>query len=154
MSNEARYVQTFNDWMTDWNPDAFVTINLPNKPNGLKRVRDHAFYLNCWTRAAEATLLGPRTLKIADFDRRIVWLFRREISPDDLTHYHAVVKFPLDRPWRDEQDSWSNVTRCERLQSALRIASSRTPEPFIRKNGYQPSAADVDVRPYAADRNH
>lgn len=27
---------------------------------------------------------------------------RREVSADDLIHYHAVVKFPTDRPWRDE----------------------------------------------------
>jgi hypothetical protein len=46
------------------------------------------------------------------------------------------------------------VTRCDRLQAALRLATDRTPEPFTPKNVYQPFAADIDVRPYDADRNH
>jgi hypothetical protein len=175
--NEQRYVDAFKQWMTEWHPHAFVTINLPNNPHPVKRVRAHPFYLTCWTRAAEADLLGPRTLKIADFDRRIVWLFRREVSADGLVHYHAVVRFPTDRPWRDEyryveqvkglktdvsfkqrmseRPGLENViTRCARLRQALRLASSRTPEPFTPKNGYQPSVADIDVRPYDPERNH
>lgn len=154
-TNDQRYIESFKQWMTDWNPHAFVTVNLPNQPNELKRVRAHSSYLTLWTRNAEADVLGPRTLKIADFNRRIVWLFRREVSADGLVHYHAVVRFPTDRPWREEQPDTDNVvTRCERLQSALRLASSRTPEPFRPKNGYLPSVADIDVRPYDADRNH
>jgi hypothetical protein len=41
-----------------------------------------------------------------------------------------------------------------RVEQALRLASSRTPEPFTPKNGYQPSVADIDVRPYDVERNH
>jgi hypothetical protein len=172
-TNEQRYVEAFTQWMTDWKPDAFVTINLPKVT---RAPRPESFYLTQWTVAAESDLLGPRTRKIADFDRRIVWLFRREVSPDNLIHYHAVVKFPIDRPWRDEyrydqkikgvttdvsfkqrmseRGFESVITRCRRLEQALRIASSRTPEPFTRKNEYQPSVADIDVRPYDVERNH
>jgi hypothetical protein len=147
-----QYVEAFKEWMTDWNPHAFVTVNVPHERAA---PREPTFYLTCWTRCAEADLLGPRTLKITDFNRRIVWLFRREVSAEDLVHYHALVKFPASRPWRDERpDFYSVVHRCDRLQTALRLATSRTPEPFTPKNGYQPCAADVDVRPYDADRNH
>jgi hypothetical protein len=77
------------------------------------------------------------------------------VSAGGLAHYHAVVKFPTSRPWRDERpDTSSLVTRCERVEQALRLATSSTPEPFLRKDAYQPRAADIDVRPYDADRNH
>jgi hypothetical protein len=100
--------------MTDWNPHAFVTVNVPHEASA---PRGPNFYLTCWTRTAEVDLLGPRTLKIADFNRRIVWLLRREVSTDGLAHYHAVVKFPASRPWRDERpDTDSLVTRCDRLE--------------------------------------
>jgi hypothetical protein len=147
-----QYRDEFKKWMTALSPHAFVTVNVPHERSA---PREPSFYLTCWTRCAEADLLGPRTLKISDFDRRIVWFFRREVSADDLVHFHAVVKFPSDRPWRDERpDTYSLVTRCERLEQALRLATSRTPEPFTRKNGYQPCAADIDCRPYDAERNH
>ena len=152
ITEERRYLEAFNMWMTDWNPHAFVTVNVPHEASA---PREPTFYLTCWTRCAEADLLGPRTLKVADFNRRIVWLLRREVSADDLVHYHALVKFPASRPWRDERPDFYNVVhRCDRLQAALRLATSRTPEPFTPKNVYQPCAADVDVRPYDADRNH
>jgi hypothetical protein len=147
-----QYRDAFQQWMTAWNPHAFVTVNVPHERSA---PREPSFYLTCWTRCAEADLLGPRTLTIADFNRRIVWLLRREVSADGLVHYHAVVRFPASRPWRDEQpDIYNVVTRCDRLQAALRLATTGTPEPFTPKNVYQPFAADIDVRPYDADRNH
>ena len=172
-TNEQRYIQAFTQWITtDWKPNAFVTINLPK---ARRADRPESFYLTHWTRTAEADLLGPRTLKIADFDRRIVWLCRREVSPDDLIHYHAVVRFPVDRPWRDEyryQEKKGVTTdvsfkrrmserglelvlhRCQRLEQALRLPSSRTPEPFRPKDTTLPLTADIDVRPYDPERNH
>jgi hypothetical protein len=152
-TQQNRYIQCFKDWMDQWKPHAFVTMNLPN---ARRAPRPESFYLTCWTRAAEADLLGARTLKLNDINRRIVWLLRREISPDGLLHYHAVVKFPTARPWREERTPgwYSVIDRCQRLQSALCLASSRTPEPFTATNGYQPSAANVDVRSYDRERNH
>src|SRR5882672_11132461 len=101
MTNRERsYVEAFKQWMTAWTPHAFATVNLPNARTA---PREETFYLTCWTRAAENDLLGGRTFKITDFDRRIVWLFRREVSPDELIHYHGIVKFPLNRPWQDER---------------------------------------------------
>lgn len=44
--------------------DAFVTINLPKAH---RAPRPESFYLTHWTRTAEAGVLGPRTLKFADF---------------------------------------------------------------------------------------
>jgi hypothetical protein len=146
------YVNDFKTWMMEWKPHAFATFNLPN---ARRAPREETFYLNYWTRAAEADVLGARTVKeVTDFDRRIVWLCRRAVSPDELIHYHAIGRFPLHRPWRDERpESYSIVSRCERLERALRVASSRTPEPFSDGDGYQPSVADIDVRPFHAERH-
>lgn len=169
MTNTKRtYVKAFKQWMTEWKPHAFVTINLPH----VRRApREETYYLSRWTRAAEGDVLGQHTVKeITDFNRRIVWLCRREVSPDGMIHYHAIVKFPVNRPWRDEfayaekkgtttdvsfrrrmsEHGFANVVRrCAVLKTALQRASCRTPEPFTPL-----SVADIDVRPFDAERNH
>lgn len=131
VTGEPEYVTAFHRWMKDWNPDAFVTINLPHERY---RPRDPLFYLNYWTRSAEADVLGPRTLKLPDYDRRIVWMFRREVAPDELIHYHGIVRFPPNREWRHERTAGVQdlAVRCKRLQDALKAASAITPEPFTK----------------------
>jgi hypothetical protein len=153
---EGEYVRAFRNWMDAWKPHAFVTINLPHETDRLRVKHDPEFYLNCWTRCAEAQVLGPRTRKIADYSRRIVCMFRREVAPDGLIHYHGPAWFPMARPWRDEKDGRYSVSlRCERLELALRIASSRTPEPFTPKDGYLPNTADILVIPFNnSERDH
>lgn len=147
-----KYVEAFKAWMTDWQPDAFVTINLPGEHAA---PRNAEFYLSLWTRVAEADLLGPRTLKLPHFDRRIVWLFRREVSTNKLVHFHAIVKFPTNRQvWRGETAGFDPAARYERVANALRAASRRTPEVHRSKGLHQPLSADIDVRPYRGDWNH
>lgn len=152
----ALYIDTFRDWMESWKPHAFVTVNLPREMDFRQVQHDPQFYLNVWTRCAEADVLGTRTLKQTTYDRRIVWMFRREVSPKGLVHYHGPAWFPLGRTWRDEEPGRFNVrNRCERLQLALRLASSRTPEPFTRQGMHVPNAADIDVIPFdIPERDH
>lgn len=150
-SKHAEYIKSFNGWMEEWKPHAFATVNLPNQ----RTARSPEFYLSLWTRVAESRVLGQRTLKVADSERRLVWLFRREVSDGGLIHYHALVRFPPERPWLGETASYSSDvhTRCKRLQEALCSASQRTPEPFRNLRSRLPLIeADIDVRPY--DRNH
>ena len=59
-----------------------------------------------------------------------------------------------DRGEMNQPDNYSVMTRRLRLERALHLASSRTPEPFTARNINQPFAADIDVRPYVADHNH
>lgn len=153
---ESPYVTAFRTWLEEWKPHAFVTFNLPHEQDKLRVKHDPEFYLNCWTRCAEADVLGTRTLKIADYSRRIVWMFRREVAPDGLTHYHGPAWFPLRRPWRNETPGRYNVVqRCERLELALRTASSRMPEPYAPKDAFLPTAADILVIPFNnAERDH
>lgn len=155
-TRESAYVTAFRNWMDDWKPHAFVTINLPHELDQRSVQHDPQFYLNLWTRCAEADVLGTRTLKHTQFARRIVWMFRREVAPDGLIHYHGPAWFPLGQPWRDETPGRYNLLdRCERLELGLRMASSRTPEPFTPKNGYLPNAADVKVIPWdSTERDH
>lgn len=145
--NKNPYVAAFGDWMMkSWQPDAFATINVPREngdqrePHGLDR--DPLFYLNLWTRNAEASVLGRRTLKIPDYYRRIVWMFRREVARG-MTHYHGIVRFPVDRRWRYEAEdgNYDVSDRCDRLKQALQRASARTPEPFT-----EPRDADSHSR--------
>ena len=152
----AVYVAAFREWMEAWKPHAFVTVNLPKELDKTRVQRTPHSYLNCWTRCAEAGVLGTRTLKQTTYDRRIVWMFRREVAPDGLIHYHGPAWFPLGRTWREETPGRFNVgNRCERLQLALRLASSRTPEPFTPKNVLLPNAADIDVIPFdIPERDH
>lgn len=133
--NTSGYKRAFNKWMKDWKPDAFVTVNLPHERHRHRMLRDAQFYLNLWTRRAEAAVLGTRTLKDADYERRLVWLFRREEAADGLIHYHGIVKFPAGRPWESESGAaiYDPAERCQRLQDALKRASARTPEPFTMK---------------------
>jgi hypothetical protein len=131
--------------MKEFKPDAFVTINMPNASRGLPR--DPLFYLHQWTRKAEATVLGRRTLKIADYNRRLVWLFKREVA-DGLAHYHALVRFPRGRRWRGEPTQTDIAVRCSRLRDALVEASRSTPEPYERTAIDAIRGADIDVRPY------
>lgn len=145
----ALYIETFTDWMESWKPHAFVTINLPHERDKRRVPHDPQFYLTLWTKCAEADLLGTRTLKQPDYDRRIVWMFRREVAPDGLIHYHGIAWFPLGRTWREEEPGPFKLrNRCERLQLALRLASSRTPEPFTRQGTLYPNAADINVIPF------
>jgi hypothetical protein len=148
--NTKSFIAAFKNWTTtDFKMDAFATVNLPRAKTA---PRSEAVYLNLWTRFAEADVLGPRTLKRAELDRRIVWFFRREISPDGLLHYHASVKFPENRLWRHEQSGRVNIdNRCQRLASALRAASARTPEAIRREGCSLPLTADIDVRPFDAN---
>jgi hypothetical protein len=150
------YTEAFKDWMDTWKPHAFVTVNMPHELNKTRVPHDPQFYLNCWTRCAEADVLGTRTLKVTDYERRIVWIFRREVAPDGLIHYHGIAKFPTGRTWRHEQPSYYSVVhRCDRLQHALRLASSRTPEPFTPSKVHYPNAADIMVIPFdAAEHDH
>ena len=156
MKRENAYVTAFRNWMEAWKPHAFVTVNLPNELNKTRVPRDPQFYLKCWTRCAEADVLGTRTLKQTTYDRRIVWMFRREVAPDGLIHYHGPAWFPIGRTWRQETPGRYNVMdRCQRLQLALRLASTRTPEPFSPTNVYLPNAADIVVVPFdIPERDH
>lgn len=150
---EPPYVTAFREWMQDFKPDVFVTINLPKEPDGGWQdtwvPRSPLFYLSHWTRSAEAKVLGPRTLKIAKYDRRIVWIFRREVSPAGLVHYHGIVRFPEDREWKHERAGHTQdlATRCRYLLRALITASKRTPEPYATNRVTARFGADLDVRP-------
>ena len=147
LMNTAAYVKAYGGWMNDW-AHAFVTVNLPFERSAPKKPE---YYLSLWTRLAEANLLGARTLRMSTYDRRIVWLFRREVSADGLIHFHGNVRFPENRRWRGEDKDEYNVDeRCKRLESALRWASTRTPDPFTRDRTRL--AADIDVRPL--NENH
>ena len=142
--------------MESWKPHAFVTLNLPRELDQRHVQHDPQFYLALWTRCAEADVLGTRTLKQTEYDRQIVWMFRREVSEKGLIHYHGPAWFPLGRTWREEEAGRFNVpNRCERLQLALRLASIRTPEPFTPRNVYLPNHADIDVIPFdIPERDH
>jgi hypothetical protein len=150
------YEDAFRKWMETWAPHAFVTVNLPHERDKTRVPRDPMFYLNFWTRAAEAAVLGARTLKLSDYAVRLVWMFRREVALDGLIHYHGVVRFPLGRRWRDETPGHCNVgERCRQLAHALRRAASRTPEPFTPKSAPLAYVADIHVIPFdAAVRDH
>jgi hypothetical protein len=130
------YKSEFHKWVNEvLRPDAFVTINLPHERHSRRLPRDAQFYLNLWTRHAEAKLLGRGTLNDGRLERRMLWLFRREVAADGLIHYHGLVKFPIGRPWKDETTTGTDdlADRCLRLQNALQRASARTPEPFTMK---------------------
>jgi hypothetical protein len=146
----ADFLQAFTQWMDEFKPDAFVTINLPKARSA---PRAESVYLNSCTRRAERTVLGGRTLKQSGYDGRIVWLLRREVSPDGLIHYHGLARFPIGRTWRTEcaTEVQHVEARCESLGSALRLASDGTPEPFT-PTGSCLSNADIDVRPF--ERKH
>jgi hypothetical protein len=147
-----RYIDSFKRWVDEHvQPHAFVTMNLPN---ARRAPREESFYLTFWTRAAEEQLLGARSLKVNDFERSFLWLLRREVSADNLIHYHAVVRFPLRTTWRNEPAPFSIATRCARLHAALLRAASRTPEPFSPLAATAPRLPDFDVRPYERARNH
>ena len=152
--SSTTYTQAFKDWMKDLQPNAFVTINLPHELNRRRVPRDAQFHLNLWTRAAEAKVLGPRTLKDADYNRRIVWLFRREVAPDGLVHYHGIAKFPAARAWRHESTSADLADRCGRLRDTLMRASRRTPEPYATSVIDRMRGADIDVRPFDGEHDH
>ena len=153
---ESEYVRAFRAWLNAWIPHAFVTINLPHETDFRQVKRAPEFYLNCWTRGAEAEVLGARALKIADYNRRIVWMLRREVSPDGLTHYHGCAWFPLGAKWRYETPTHDDAqNRCQRLELAMMIASSRTPEPFTPAGVHLPNAADIRVIPFnSTERDH
>jgi hypothetical protein len=153
---ESHYVTAFRGWLDRWKPHAFVTVNLPHEQDKLRVKHDPEFYLNCWTRCAEADVLGARSLKIADYSRRIVWMFRREVASDGLTHYHGPAWLPLGRAWRGETPGRYSISeRCERLELALKSASSRTPEPYAPKDTFLPTAADILVIPFNnTERDH
>src|SRR5262245_23033613 len=93
------YLRAFEAWVNDdFKPSVFVTLRLPQ----LRRMpREEIFYVTLLARRTEATLLGSRTLKLRDDERRIRWVARREMKAG-LVHYHALVKFP-HRFWRDER---------------------------------------------------
>jgi hypothetical protein len=150
----AAYKTEFKKWMEAWMPHAFVTINLPHEGHRRRVSRDAQFYLNLWTRRAEAAVLGPRTLKRADYAHRIVWILRREEAPDGLIHYHGIVKFPPGRAWKGETGlAHSDSERCQRLQEVLREVSRRTPEPYANSLLDRALGADIDVRPIDVERH-
>lgn len=145
-SGAHRYVAAFEDWMAQWQPDVFVTINLPNAPSPQKQIRSHEFYLSLWTRIADTNLTTRRHVSHGNPTDRTVWIFRREVSPDGLIHYHALAK-TSDAIRRAFPVQWDIACFCASLQRDLKLASSRTPEPFKRKNEHLPICADIDVRP-------
>jgi hypothetical protein len=127
---EREYVRAWKTFLKqDFRDPMWVTMNVPNERS---TGRPQGFYPNLWTRAAEAELLGPRTLKLTDLARRIVWLMCREVAADGMIHYHAVVRFPADCRFRDGRllTELSVAERVKRLEQALENASRRTPEVF------------------------
>lgn len=143
-TSNAAYKSEFQKWVNEsLRPHAFVTINLPHERHARRMPRDAQFYLKLWTRQAEADLLGRATLNDDCLDHRMLWIFRREEAPDGLVHYHGIVRFPQDRPWKNEPTSHTQdlAARCSLLQSALQLASTRTPEPFTTSFPTRPKSA-------------
>jgi hypothetical protein len=149
-------------WMNNTvHPNAFVTLLLPYAAGCLKRrrVRDHQFYLNLWTRTAEAALWGKSALRVENHDDRCLFLFVQETirqdwtkngKPQKLTHYHALCRLPA-RPMLEERERGmlSTEDRCARLQAALVEASKATPEPYAKTLTLDSlRGADIQVQPY------
>ena len=143
-------------------PNAFVTLLLPFTPGYQplkgRRVRDHQFYLNLWTRKAEAALWGKSVLHIENHDDRCLFLFVQETirqdwtkngKPQKLTHYHALCRMPA-RPMLEERQRGmlSAEERCARLQAALVGVSKATPEPYAKSTLDSLRGADILVKPY------
>jgi hypothetical protein len=144
-------------------PTAFVTLLLPFAPGHQaatnRRVRDHRFYLNLWTRQAEAALWGASALRIQNHDDRCLFFVVRETIRQDwthdgvlkkFTHYHAPCRMP-GRPMLAERERGMLPTdeRCPLLQAALVEASKTTPEPYAKKNSLDClRGADILVEPY------
>lgn len=143
-------------------PNAFVTLLLPftagHQPVKGRRVRDHQFYLNLWTRTAEAALWGKTALFVDNYDDRCLFLFVQETIRQDwmkngksqkLTHYHALCRMPA-RPMLEERDRGmlSTEERCARLQAALVEASKTTPEPYAKSTLDSLRGANIQVKPY------
>ncbi len=151
-------------WINDTvRPNAFITLLLPFTPGyrtaDRRRVRDHQFYLNLWTRTAEAALWGKSAFRIENHDDRCLFLFVQETirqawtkdgTPQKLTHYHASCRMPA-RPMIIERGRGilSIEERGALLQTALIDASKATPEPYA-KNLSRDSlrGADIQVQPY------
>ena len=154
------------EWIDrDIRPEAFITILLPFiagvRPHEQRRVRDHQFYLNLWTRKAENTLWGASAVRLTDYHDRCLFFFmpeticqqwRGENGTRGLQHYHGVCRFP-DRPMREEHAGahLSPEQRCGRLQTALIDASKTTPEPYATHPRDRLRGANIDVRPYRSE---
>jgi hypothetical protein len=137
------YSKALAEWLNDMvQPDAFVTVNLPV----INPARDHQFYLNLWTRMAEAKLWGRTSLEIANHDDRPLWFFVNEKR--SLNHFHAACRLPT-RPMLTEHDdpTRSITVACHQLQDALVQASRTTPEPF-KSPLASLRGADILVKPW------
>jgi hypothetical protein len=151
-------------WLdTTIQPNAFVTILMPYtpgvRPTERRRVRDHKFYLNLWTRKAEAALWGKSSLNIANNSDRCLYFFVMETirqdwfrdgKPRKFPHFHALCRMPA-RPMLVERKTGMLpiVERCGVLQAALGEASRTTPEPYARRHSCdRMRGADILVKPY------
>lgn len=144
-------------------PNAFVTVLLPFTPGYQpvkgRRVRDHQFYLNLWTRTAEVSLWGKSALRVDNYEDRCLFLFVQETirqdwtnngKPQKLTHYHALCRMPA-RPMLEERERGmlSTEERCARLQAALVGVSKATPEPYAKNLSLDSlRGANIQVKPY------
>ena len=80
VSTDKRSEAALSMWINDTvRPNAFVTLLLPFTPGYRtaepRRVRDHQFYLNLWTRTAEAALWGKSAFRVENHDDRCLFLF-------------------------------------------------------------------------------
>lgn len=164
-SSSKKYQAAFTDWMTELQPQMFVTINVPNASkdekqfvtvrvpnairlgNGRTRARlltNSMSHIRMLTRLVERDILGPRTLKQHDNNARIVWLIRREIV-GTLVHYHCAVRVPFNRRWRHGllPTSPRPEDYREAFRDAIRRAMQRLPEAFVSGPGLPQSICDV-----------